>query len=510
MIKGHATPEATRAFLSRHLPVGHMKMGMTGLTVSQAGFGCYRVVSGHQPHEEALRRALLSGINLIDTSANYTDGGSENLIGRFLTQLLESESLSRSEVIVVSKAGYLQGQNYAVSQQRKQEGRPFPELVEYDQGLEHCIHPEFLEDQLDRSLDRLNLETLDFYLLHNPEYYLSWAEKKDIPRKTAEEEYYRRIETAFAHLEKEVQNGRVRFYGISSNTFPATSDDPAFTSLETVWKIAESVSPRHHFRLIQMPFNILEPGAVLEKNQDDGRSVLEFAVEKNIAVLINRPLNAFSGRQLIRLAEIDECEATAREENEIIESIGAVSRSETTLLRRILPSLNIQSGLMVRIREQVAVGDGLKHYWRNFGSYERWRQVKDANFQPRVKGVMDFLAAHTEKNPELADWMVSHARCLKEAYVAVGSIYAEAQCVKLARIKRAISAADPDWQPEGTISQKAFRAVRSTKGVSSVLIGMRKEDYVDDIVEELSRPILQKNRRPSWEAILKASDRFLH
>jgi len=118
---------------------------------------------------------------LIDTSANYADGGSETLVGQVLGKLIDSGELARDEVVVVSKVGYLQGQNYALSPERKQQGRPFPELVEYGEGLEHCIHPDFLRDQLNRSLERLNLETLDFYLLHNPEYYLEWARKKRKP-----------------------------------------------------------------------------------------------------------------------------------------------------------------------------------------------------------------------------------------------------------------------------------------------------------------------------------------
>jgi aryl-alcohol dehydrogenase-like predicted oxidoreductase len=61
-------------------------------------------------------------------------------------------------VVVVSKGGYLQGQNYAMSQQRKQDGNPFADVVEYADGLEHCIHPDFLDDQIGRSLDRLGLD----------------------------------------------------------------------------------------------------------------------------------------------------------------------------------------------------------------------------------------------------------------------------------------------------------------------------------------------------------------
>jgi len=71
----------------------------------------------------------------------------------------EKGELARDEVVVVSKVGYLQGQNLVLSHERKQQGRPFPELVEYAEGLEHCIHSEFLRDQLARSLERLKLET---------------------------------------------------------------------------------------------------------------------------------------------------------------------------------------------------------------------------------------------------------------------------------------------------------------------------------------------------------------
>ena len=169
---------------------------------------------------------------------------------------------SRDEVVIVSKVGYLQGQNFALSRERKLQGRPFPELVEYAEGLEHCIHPEFLRDQLERSLERLKLETLDFCLLHNPEYYLQWAHKAGNDIDSARTEYYRRIKEAFAYLEEEVVRGRIRYYGISSNTFVAAADQSDFTCLETIWQIAESLDTGHHFRLIQLPLNLLEPGAI--------------------------------------------------------------------------------------------------------------------------------------------------------------------------------------------------------------------------------------------------------
>ena len=162
MIYGYATEGATEAFAQQHHPLSVGNLGTTGLTVSQAGFGCYRVSTGVNHHKTALQKALGEGINLIDTSSNYADGGSESLVGKVLEDLIASGELSREKTVVVSKVGYLQGHNCELSRERKQEGRPFPELVEYSEGLEHCIHPEFLMDQLNRSLERLKLQTLDF------------------------------------------------------------------------------------------------------------------------------------------------------------------------------------------------------------------------------------------------------------------------------------------------------------------------------------------------------------
>jgi aryl-alcohol dehydrogenase-like predicted oxidoreductase len=507
MIKGHATSDATADLTTHHPPLSYVRLGRTGLMVSQAGFGGYRISSGVGHHANTLGFALRSGINLIDTSANYADGGSETLVGDVLEDLAQSGEVTRPQVIAISKVGYLQGQNFSLSQQRKGEGRSFQDLVEYGQGLEHCIHPEFIEDQLTRSLARLKLETLDGYLLHNPEYYLGWAAKNGLPLEDARKEYYRRIRGAFEHLEKEVEQGRIRFYGISSNTFPAAADDPEFTCLQTVWELAEAVSADHHFRIVQMPFNLMESGAVLERNQPTGQSALSLAAEKNLGVLINRPLNAFAANRLFRLADLPRTQR--QDTNEVIAKIRGLVKSESRLLRKIIPHLDIPRGLRMRIKQQNEVGDHLKHYWKNFGSYENFRQAQKGMFRPRVQGVLDFLAPHAGNNADLAQWLASHPVCLQEALDAVGSIYIEEAARVLNRIRYAVNDADPQWEKQGTLSQKALRTLRTTAGVSVVLVGMRREAYVQDVLEELKRSLEQTERRHSWTRLSREIEEFL-
>jgi len=497
VLDGFATPEATEFYAQEHRSLHYGELDQSGLLVSQAGFGCYRVDATVTKHRKALRRALLTGANLIDTSSNYADGGSEALVGAVLEDLASSGDISRESVVVVSKVGYLQGQNYELSQERKRRGSPFKELVLYADGLEHCIHPEFLEDQLTRSLERLRLNCLDFYLLHNPEYYLSWASKTGFLLEEARREYYSRIRRAFEHLEQEVERGRIRFYGISSNTFPSPATDPEFTSLERVWEIAESLSSKHHFRLIQLPMNLFETGGVTETNQSNGQSVVQFARDQKLGVLINRPLNAIIDNRLIRLAEVQAVRAASTEE--ISQRIDDLIHSEELLKREILPEFSLPPSLQAQVLEQVALGGVLKQQWSSFGSFERWQELRSYYFAPRIRGVVQFL----EQQASLTPWIRSHQAVLAAAFRAISSVYQEQAAENAAQIKARVSSAEADWAEAMTLSQMALRALRSTLGITTVLVGMRQESYVDDVIEELGRPVSTQDRTESWRKLQK-------
>jgi aryl-alcohol dehydrogenase-like predicted oxidoreductase len=499
VITGHATETGTAGLTERRPELAYGRLGRIGLTVSQAGFGGYRIASGVDHHRRALEAALTAGINLIDTSANYADGGSETLVGEVVAGLVDTGRLNREALVVVSKVGYLQGRNFTLSQQREAEGRPFPELVPYDKALAHCIHPEFLDDQLTRSLARLQLDTLDVYLLHNPEYYLGWAAKAGMDLEAARTEYYRRIEAAFRHLETEVDRGRIRCYGVSSNTFPAPAAAEDFTSLERIWQIAADIRDDHHLAVVQLPMNLLEPGALLEANQSEGRSALNLARRGDLAVLVNRPLNAFTGNRLLRLAEVATIER--QDTNTIIAKIRSLGRMEKRLWHGLLPRMPVPSGIVARIKEQLAIGDLLKHYWQNFGDYEYWRHVHTNVIGPRVQGVVDYLAPLAKDDPGLAEWLPAHRQALDKACASVASMYGEKAALEVQRLRRTVAAADADWAQADTLSQKAVRALRSTSGVTSVLVGMRREAYVTDVLAELCRPVTVDDRLSSWQAL---------
>src|SRR5690606_20243164 len=134
----------------------YRELADTGLWVSRVGFGSYRLTAQAE-HGDALRHALLSGFNLIDTAGSYVDGDSERVIGQTLAALVADKQLSRDQVVVVTKLGPLQGASLSEHRLREQQGRPQQGVIKVSDELWYCMHPSFLEQELERSLGRLGL-----------------------------------------------------------------------------------------------------------------------------------------------------------------------------------------------------------------------------------------------------------------------------------------------------------------------------------------------------------------
>jgi aryl-alcohol dehydrogenase-like predicted oxidoreductase len=99
--------------------------------------------------------------------------------------------------------------------------------------------------------------------------------------------------------------------------------------------------------------------------------------------------------------------------------------------------------------------------------------------------------------------MNSHREKLEELLEAVGSRYGEQAAKRSTRIKENLSSVDREWSEAATLSQMAIRALRSTTGITTVLVGMRREAYVMDVLEELGRLVESRERTESWLELKK-------
>ncbi|MBN4067433.1 DUF255 domain-containing protein, partial [Simkania negevensis] len=296
---GKATEEGTAKAASQRNNAGYRLLANTGLLTSSIGFGCYRIEDDEPLHDEAIALAINKGCNLIETSTNYSDGSSEKAIGKVLHELLQEETVERNELIIISKTGYVQGALLNRAKEKEKKGAPYPEVVKYAPDCWHCMHPSFIEEQVEQSRLRLQVETIDAYLIHNPEYFFMaqpYKEKQAVGKQR--QLFYHRLKKAFKALEKCVERGLIQYYGVSSNTAILPADHPDATSLVAMLQAAkEAGGENHHFKILELPLNIIENNATLLHN-NDGKTVLEYAKEHAVAILANRPLNALYKNQL--------------------------------------------------------------------------------------------------------------------------------------------------------------------------------------------------------------------
>lgn len=264
--------------------------------------GCYRVGNAHRG---ALEHALSGAVNVIDTASLYLAGESERVIGQVLAGPLQAR---RQELVVVTKVGYLQG---PVLQEAVERGGPqgcgWPELVKFHPQAWHCIHPDFLRNQLAASRARLN-GVPDIVLLHNPEFFFTallgreGAAAPPAPTASQQSEFYRRLQQAFEALEVAADEGQLGYYGLSTNpnglrwSCSGLPNGFEATHLARVLEAAHAAArsagrQQHRCKVLQIPCNLLEPEAFIGTSAEEG-SVLEQASKLGLDVMIHRPINA--------------------------------------------------------------------------------------------------------------------------------------------------------------------------------------------------------------------------
>lgn len=270
--------------------------------VSRVGFGCYRVAAGNEEHHAALTHALSLGCTLIDTASNYTDGRSEELVGEVLS------SNAQHRAFVVTKAGYI---TPLAEKVLREAGVDIAALYPISAESKYSISPDILMVQIAISLRRLRRSWLDALLLHNPEHYFDY---EGIEK--SQQGYYTQIQKAFEFLEEYVAAGKIRYYGVSSNTLAISTACEKRTHLDRLLAVAKAVSTSHHFRLVEFPFNLVETEALTR--QANGRNLIDYIRDQGLVSIANRPLNSSRENEILRFAtyedeegEIDPNEAAA-------------------------------------------------------------------------------------------------------------------------------------------------------------------------------------------------------
>lgn len=157
-----------------------IKLNSSNIASSRLIYGCMRIAGDNTSADKAkgklaLRAALDAGYNHFDHADIYGGGHCESLFGELLSELKHETPAIREQLIITSKAGI----------------RPDPQRYDFS--------PDYLTTSVENSLKRLNVDYLDMFLLHRPDYLFN-AEQ---------------VAKTFEQLKA---SGKVKHFGVSNFT----------------------------------------------------------------------------------------------------------------------------------------------------------------------------------------------------------------------------------------------------------------------------------------------------
>ncbi|HKV11686.1 MAG TPA: aldo/keto reductase [Thermoanaerobaculia bacterium] len=200
----------------------YRNLGHTGLQVSPLCLGAMMFGSwGNPDHAECIRiihRAMDGGINFIDTANGYSEGESEEIVGKALAG-------RREQAVLATKVWAPVG--------------PGPN----QRGLSRKA----IQEQVEHSLRRLQTDVIDLYQIHRPD-----------PTTPLEE--------TLSTLTDLVRQGKVRYLGLSTNHYAGSA---LWEKRFSAWEIVETlwISERKGFERfvsLQPPYSILRRVMELE------------------------------------------------------------------------------------------------------------------------------------------------------------------------------------------------------------------------------------------------------
>jgi aryl-alcohol dehydrogenase-like predicted oxidoreductase len=217
--------------------VKYRSLGSTDLLVSEVGFGAWTVgttwwgITDERYGIDLLRQAYDLGITFFDVADSYGDGRAEEMVARALGDV-------RDRIVIATKFGY---DIYSTRTDDRPGHRERPQ----------DFSPPFVRKALERSLERLGTDHVDFYQLHNPR--MSAIENDDL----------------FDLLASFQREGKVRHYGVALG--PAIGwEDEGIAAME-----------RRDIAGLQTIYNLFE--------QDPGRAFLKAAKKHGTGIVVRVP-----------------------------------------------------------------------------------------------------------------------------------------------------------------------------------------------------------------------------
>jgi len=442
-----------------------------GRQVSRIGFGGFRV--NNAAHGEALRKAIVSGINVIDTACNFEKGLSEKVIGSTLQNMTRSGEISRDDITIVSKAGYLLEHEVEHLDASK-------DFVQVRDKNYHSLSPRVLEMQISQSLERLATDKLDIFMINAPERMLMAQTRNYSPS-----QLYKDMAVALQHLDTEVANGRIRGYGVCSNTLAY----PQATDHISLPKIIEACVKRDNFVAVQTPFNFFERQALV---QTHGITVADICDKHNLFLMTNRPLNAIHNGQIRPFVNHEFGDGSVQAEHAVMEQLSKSLETLTIMEADLMSELPLeQDALAAKFIWAQVISDNLSQLSRNHTAAKHYiENTVLPSLQTDLAALLSYAESlEDEALPVFQEWVTEYRKNTEKLGEHLVN-YAYIDCLRKNNdLDRILSAVCPRLtEPVATyspISVKMLRIALANEQIGTVLNGMRQEEYVDDAQKAL-------------------------
>jgi len=132
--------------------------------------------------------------------------------------------------------------------------------------------------------------TIDVYYLHNPEVQLAEVDRAS---------FTARVRSGFERLEAEVDAGTIRAYGVAtwSGLRQAPASPDALSLAELVRLAREVGGEEHHFRVIELPYNLAMTEAFTSENQEvGGETVTLLEAARRLGIYVMASASMYQGQ----------------------------------------------------------------------------------------------------------------------------------------------------------------------------------------------------------------------
>jgi len=208
------------------------QLGNSDLHITPVGYGAWAIGGsgwqfawGSQDDDQsvaAIHQALELGVNWIDTAAVYGLGHSEEVVSRAM------KGWSGARPYIFTKCGV------------KSMGKG---------NVQHFLSPDFVREEIENSLRRLNVEVIDLYQIH-------WPPEPDSPE----------LEAAWSTMADLKREGKVRWIGVSNFNVKQL-------------RRAKAIAP---VTSLQPPYSLI--------NRAVEEDILPYCLRENIGVIVYSPM----------------------------------------------------------------------------------------------------------------------------------------------------------------------------------------------------------------------------